>query len=218
LDINLHIRNADSGTLNILPSGGNIIMLAKDSITVNSGQADTAVNSSVGLTLYAASTTSANNDLITIGNDTTNLAGALVIAKRHIQVYNSANLAGSTLYVGRASTNTQNLLEVTGSGTTVGNLVSPCTIISSGSRNPAISLASNASVVGLVYQRDTGVTPSGTMDVGGATVSGMLVCDAFSNNRINGGNITYDANAIPDPPPEGFEGFASIKPDTWDGI
>lgn len=214
-NIGLHSRDADSGTLTISPSGGNIVFLAGRNLTVNSTQTDTSVNGSSGIRMYARSQTD-NDQLLRIRNNTTNIDGALILANRRILIDNSANLTGSTLFVNYPGSNPNNYLQVTDSGTSVGTISNPCSLISISRRDPGLIIDNNASVVGLVYHKDTANT--GYTKINTATIRGSVIASQYTNDRIAAANITYDPQALLDPPPEGFDGFATKKPDSWDGI
>ncbi len=213
--ISLHSRTADSGTITISPSGGNIVFLAARNLTVNSTQSDTTVNGNPGIRMYSRSQTT-TGQLLTVQNDTTNINGALILANRHILVGSSANLTGSTLFVNNAgSDETNNYLQVTGSGTSVGTVSGPCSLISISRRDPGLIINANASIVGLVYHKDTANT--GYTQIDTATIRGSVIANQYTNDRIVASTITYDPDALPDPPPEGFDGFATKKPNSWSG-
>ncbi len=213
--ISLHSRLPDAGTLTISPSGGNIVFLAARNFTVNSTQSDTTVNGNPGIRMYDRSQTT-TGQLLTIQNNTTNINGALILANRHILVGSSANLTGSTLFVNNAgSDETNNYLQVTGSGTSVGTVSGPCSLISISRRDPGLIINANASIVGLVYHKDTANT--GYTQIDTATIRGSVIANQYTNDRIVASTITYDPDALPDPPPEGFDGFATKKPNSWSG-
>jgi len=213
-NMQLHSENNDAGTLTISPSGGNIVFLAARNLEVNSGQSDTTVTASSGIRMYSRSETNANQ-LLTIRNNTTNIDGALILANRRISVQNSANLINSTLFVNYPGDDSNNYLRVTDSGTTVGTASNPCSLISISPRDPGLIINDNATVIGLVYHKDT--TDSGYTQINTATITGSVIANQYTNDRIVASTITYDPSAIPDPPPEGFDGFVTKKPNSWDG-
>ncbi len=210
-----------SGTnrvLTISPSGGTINFLAARNLTINAAAGVNTVTVNSGSRLYSASN-SANNQLITINNNNTNINSALILAKREILVQNSANITGSTLFVNYPGDTTNNYLRVTGAGTSVGTAASPCNLISIGRANAnlasALTVDTGASVTGLLYQYDAANT--GDTDIATATITGSLIANQFDGNTISSLILTYDPTVIPDPPPEGFNGFVTKKPDTWTG-
>lgn len=212
--------NSTSGTnrvLTISPSGGAIRILAARSLTINATSGVNSVTINSGTRLYSASN-SANTQLTTINNNNTNINGALILAKRRIIVQNSANITGSTLFLTYPGDTTNNYLQITGSGTSVGTLVSPCNLISiaraSGTPS-ALTVDTSASVSGLLYQYDTANT--GSTRLNSATITGSIIANQFQGNAITSSTITYNPSAIADPPPEGFNNFATKKANTWDG-
>jgi len=226
-DILLHTQLADAGTLTISPSGSKIVFIAGRDITVNSTGKDTSVTMNPGVRLYSKSDGIATG-FVTIRNDTTNIDGALILAARRILINNSANIINSTLFVNDAGAATSNNLTVTDLGTSVGTLSGPCSLISLGHGSPSLQITSRASVTGLIYQRDGDATEAkehaygrinitSSSAVNRVNITGCIIANRFGGNNIDNANITYDPLAIPDPPPEGFDGFATKKPDSWNG-
>ena len=213
-NIELHSNGSDSGTLTISPSGGNIVFIAARSLTVNSTQSDTAISGSSGIKMYSRSQTG-TGQLLRVRNDTTNIDAALLLANRRIIVENSANLTNSTLFVNYQASDTNNYLQVTDSGTSVGAIAGPCSLISISGRDPGLRINNNASVTGLVYHKDAANTGYTQLDE--ATITGCVIASQFTNDRIVDSAITYNPSAMQDPPPEGFDGFAAKKPDSWSG-
>jgi len=212
--IGLHSRNGDSGTLTISPSGGNIIFIAGRDLTVNSTKSDTTVNGSSGIRMYSRSQ-SATSQMLDIRNSNTNISGALFLANRRILVESGAKLANCTLFVNYPGDDTNNYLRVTGSGTTVGTLANPCSLISVSPRDPGLIINNSASVAGLIYHKDTANT--GYTQINSAVITGSLIANQYTNERITAATITYNPAAIPIPPPEGFDGFAAKKANSWNG-
>jgi len=213
-NMQLHSENNNDGTLAISPSGGNIVFLAARNLEVNSGQSDTTVTGSSGIRMYSRSETNANQ-LLTIRNNTTNIDGALILANRRISVQNSANLTDSTFFVNYPGDDSNNYLRVTDSGTTVGTASNPCSLISISPRDPGLIINDNAAVTGLVYHKDA--ANNGYTQISTATITGSVIASQYTNDRIVTSTITYDPSAIPDPPPEGFDGFVTKKPNSWEG-
>ncbi|MEK6728076.1 MAG: hypothetical protein AABY28_05355 [Candidatus Omnitrophota bacterium] len=79
----------------------------------------------------------------------------------------------------------------------------------------ALTVDTSANVTGLLYQYDT--TNTGETDIASATITGSLIANQFDGNSISSMTITYNPSAIPDPPPEGFDGFTTKKADSWSG-
>lgn len=219
-DILLHSQNPDSGTLTLSPSGGKIVLIAGRDILINSGQADTPVVIKPGVRMYSKSD-GINTGEITIRNDTSNIDGALILAARRIIIQDSANIINSTLFLNDPGSAANNVLTITGAGTSVGTAAMPCSLISVGRGTPALQITTTASVAGLVYQRDANnlgrTNISGSSNANRVNIRGSVIANAFSANNISNADIIYDPSAIPDPPAEGFDGFATKKPDSWSG-
>ncbi len=217
-DMTLASTSGTNRTLTIAPSGGNIVLLAGRSLTVNATAGVNTVTINSGTRMYSASNTS-NNQLLTVNNNNTNISGSLLLADRRIVVQNSANITGSTLFVNYPGDATNNYLRVTGAGTSVGTVASPCNLISRGRANSnlasALTLDTNASITGFLYQYDGANT--GSTDISTATVTGALIANQFMGNTIDSLTLTYNSAVITDPPLEGFNGFATKEPDTWTG-
>ncbi len=219
-DILLHSANGDSGTLTFSPSGGSIVLIAGRDILINSNQADTPVIMNSGVRMYSKSE-GINTGEITIRNDTTAIDVALILSNRNILVQNSANTTNSTLFLNDPGSATNNVLTITSAGTSVGTISGPCSVISIGRGTPSLQVTTTAGVTGLIYQRDTNnlgrTNISGTNNANRVSIMGSIIANAFSGNNISNANITYDSTAIPDPPPEGFDGFAAKKANSWSG-
>lgn len=213
-NMELHSTNGDSGTLTISPSGGNIVFIAARNLTVNSTKSDTAINGSSGIRMYSRSQT-ATNQLLRVRNNTTNIDGVLLLANRRIIVESSANLTNSTLFVNYQADDTNNYLQVTDSGTSVGTVAGPCSLISISGRDPGLRINNNASVTGLVYHKDTANT--GYTQLDSITITGCVITSQFTNDRIVDSVITYNPSVMPDPPPNGFDGFAVKDDNSWSG-
>jgi hypothetical protein len=224
-NINLNASGANNRSLNISPSGGNIVFIAAGNITVNSGSGG---NHPVGVTSSGSSRVrmygrnSGTGERVIINNANTVIDGALILAGRRIVVQNGADITGSTLFVNDNPGGTNNNLTVTGSGTVVGIPGAPSTLISVGRGTPAMQILTTARITGLVYQGD--ISNLGTTNINGQSssgrvnISGSIIANQFASNRVNNANIYYDPQALPDPPPEGFNGFAAKKPDSWGGF
>jgi len=219
-DMLLHTQNGDSGTLTFSPSGGNIVLIAGRDILINSNQNDTLVTMNSGVRMYSKSD-GANNGEITIRNNTTNIDAALISADRRIIVQDSANITGSTLFVNDPGNATNNVLRIEDSGTSVGTQASPCNVISIGRGTPTIQITDTASIAGLIYQRDANnlgrTRIDGQNNANRVNITGSVIANVFQGNDIDNANITYDPDSLPDPPIEGFEGFATKKPGSWSG-
>lgn len=221
-DIFLNTTNTNGRNLVITPSGGDILILAGRTLQVNTGTTGThSVTISSGARMYSESL-SANTQLLDVQNPLTTIDGALLIADRRIQVRNGADITGSTLFVDQASSATNNVLTVTSSGTVVGSAAKPCSLISIAQGSPALAITTSPSVVGFVYQKNataaTGFTNiAGTSSAARASITGTVIANQFTGNAISNANITYDPTAIPNPPPEGFDGFATKDPNSWSG-
>ena len=209
----LHSANGDSGTFTATPSGGNIYFLSGDSMTINSDQNDTDVILNSGCYLYSRNP-SGDTDLLRIRNEDTTIDGAIIIAERRIIVQNGADITNSFLFVDRADGNTNNLLRITGSSTTVTG-----SVISMGRAHPSLRIDSNAAVTGLVYQYD-GVGTRGRAQINGAsTITGALLVYRFEGNSFGPATVTYNSSAIPSPLPTGFSSSgAEVGSGTWDGL
>jgi len=219
-DLLLHSANGDSGTLTFSPSGGKIVLISGRDILINSNQADTPVIMNPGVRMYSKSDSSTSGE-ITIRNDTTDIDGALILAARRIIVQDSANIINSTLFLNDPGNATNNNLTITNSGTTVGTITSPCNIISIGRGTPTLAITTTASAAGLLYQRDSNnlgrTNISGQNNANRVNITGSVIANGFQGNSISNANIIYDPAAIPDPPVEGFVGFATKDPDSWSG-
>lgn len=227
-DIRLHDQAGDSGTLTIFPSaGGTIVFIGGQNININSGAADTAVTMNPGVRLYSKSD-SVSTGMVDIINSTTDINGALILADRRITVNDGALIRNSTLFVNdphnSGSPATNNNLTVTtaaGLGTTVGTIAEPCSLISVGRGTPTLAIVGRASVAGLVYQKDANnlgrTNISGGSSANRVNITGTVIANMFSGNNISNANITYDPAALPEPPPEGFDGFIAKKPGSWSG-
>lgn len=218
-DVLLHSENADSGTLTITPVSGPIVFIADDNFTVGppSPQNDSPVSVSSGTRMFCRS--NGNNDTFNIRRPTTSISGALILANRLVIIQDGADVNSSTLFIADNGDTTNNYLRITGSGTTVGALASPSCIIDLGSAsgNPSsLTIESSASAAGLFYQYDSSGN-TGRTRLNSATIQGIVIADRFQGNAITSSTITYDPGAISDPPPEGFNGFATKKPNTWSG-
>lgn len=217
----ISLNTATTGSnrvLTISPSGGNIVLLAGNSLLINSASSSFPVTINSGTRMYSQSRGGSTAYYVGIMNNNTNINGALILANRRIIVTSSANLANSTLFVNYPGSTTNNYLRVTGSGTLVGTTASPCNLISIARLNAtpsALSVDTSASVAGLLYQYDT--ANSGTTYLNSATIAGSVIANSFRSNAITSSTITYDPSAIPDPPLEGFNGFATKDPDSWTG-
>lgn len=224
-NINLNTSGSNGRTLTISPLGGNIVFLAGTNLTVNNGAGGNhpvtgSSSASSQIRMYARSASS-TTQLLTINNTNTNINGALFLANRRILVRNGANLTNSTLFVNDPGSAINNNLTVTGLGTDIGTLVGPCNLISIGRGSPSLAITTTANVVGLIYQRDAnnlGYTNiQGSSSASRVNITGSLVANQFTSNRIINANITYNPTAIADPPREGFDGFATKKPNSWSG-
>ncbi len=221
-DIGLNSTSGTNRRLIISPSGGNIVFLANRSITVNDVSGSNVVTASSGTRMYSRGF-DLSSYLLTINNNNTNIDGALLLAGRRIIVQNGADITNSILFVnypaGLSNPSTNNYLQVTGAGTSIGTLAGgPCSLISIGRANgtpSALTVDTSASVVGLLYQYD-GVN-TGSTRLNSATITGSVIANQFQGNAIASSTITYDPSALPDPPPEGFDGFATKKPNSWSG-
>jgi hypothetical protein len=234
--INLNASaNNDTRILNITPSGGDgdIVIIAKTTLTVGNGASvvNATTTAHAGIRMYSASAGSTTGQVLIRGNGVNmNSAGSannkmLILAKRRLHVQSGAKLYHSTLFTDYPANTTNNVLNITDSGTTVGSTNAPCSVISIARADPALIINSGASVTGLVYQYDVG--DAGTTRIDSAVnaltnITGSLIANRFQGNAIGNTNnrvttITYDPTAIPDPPPEGFGGFATKKPNSWSG-
>jgi hypothetical protein len=220
-DILLHSANGDSGTLTFSPSGGNIVLIAGRDILINSTQNDTSVTMNAGVRMYSKSDGATNGE-ITIRNDTTNIDGAQIMAARRIIIQSSANITDSTIFLNDPGSAANNFLRIEDSGTSVGTISAPCNVFSIGRGTPTLDINDTASVVGLMYQRDTNILGrtniQGSNNANRVNITGSMIINGFNGNDIDNANITYNPDALPDPPLEGFNGFATKDPDSWSGI
>jgi hypothetical protein len=206
------LGSSSSGTrsLTVTPSGGTITFSSSRGITIASGTS-TTLNS--GVNLYSAGNA---NERIYINNSNTIVSGATIFGNRAITVQSGADVLNSTLYVDYPGTGTNNVLTITGSGTVVGDAATgPCSIISMGRADPSLYIYSSATVRGLVYQYDA--ADSGSVRLASsANITGCVIANELYGPSFSSTTITYDQSAIPDPPPQGFAGFASADVNTWD--
>lgn len=213
-DINLNTAGAGVRTLTISPSGGNIVFMAGRDVQLNSGSGSRTISVLTGTRIYST------QDL-TVNNDNTDIDGALLLSTRRIQIQNSADLTGSALFVNDQGVQTNNYLIITDTGTNVGTLAAPCSVISIGRLSPSLRITGRPTIFGLVYQNHPlnlgGTNIAGANSANRTNITGCLIISHFAGNDIDNANITYNAAAIPDPPPEGFDGFATKKPDSWSG-
>lgn len=208
-DMELNTAAGSGRTLTITPSGGNIVLIAARNITINTSGGTKTVNINSGTHIYCRN--NGNSRLITINNDNTNIDGALILANRRLLVQNSANLTNSTLFVNYPGSTNNNRLRVLDSGTTVGTVASPCTLISIGQNATSLDIANNASVTGFVYQYDS--SNNGSFDINNATVTGSVVANQL--NTLSGSTITYDSSAIP--ANDNLDFVAKKDADSWSG-
>ncbi len=212
-EVQLHDENGDSGTFTATPSGGNIYFLSGDNMTINSDQNDTDVVLNSGCYLYSRNP-SGSDDLLRIRNEDTTIDGATIIAERRIIVEEGADIANSFLFVDYAGGDSNNLLKITDSSTTVSG-----TVVSMGRDGPSLEIRDNAAITGLVYQYDgTGAKGKTRMD-GTSTITGALLVYEFYSNSFGPSTVTYDAGSIPSPLPEGFSvSGVEVGEGTWDGL
>lgn len=213
--IRLHSDDSASGTLTITPSGGNIYFLAGEDIIVNSARDDTNVIINAGAYLYSRSQTN-TFQLIKIQKHaatTTNIDSAFIIGNRRVIVQNGADITNSVLYVNYASSNQNNLLQITGSGTTVSG-----SVVSRGRAHPSLQINNGAQVTGLVYQYANNIRGRAQVD-GNSLITGALLVRQFHNDSLGPATITGDLSSLPSPLPMGFEDFeVYIDSDSWDGL
>jgi hypothetical protein len=212
-NVMLHSETGDSGTFTATPTGGNIYFLSGDDMTVNSTQNDTDVVLNSGCYLYSRNP-SGSDDLLRIRNEDTTIAGATIIAARRIIVEDGADITNSFLFVNYAGSNTNNLLQITGSSTTVGG-----SVISMGRANPSLLINSSAAITGLAYQYDGTGARGRTQMNGSSTITGALIAYEFDSNSFGPSTVTYSAASIPSPLPEGFSvSGIEVGEGTWDGL
>jgi hypothetical protein len=212
-------------------AGGTITFLARRNLTVNIVTISNTNNPSpdyyprVRVYSQAVGTTSnPNSDLMTIQNSA-NLDRALLLSDRRILVQTSTSspiITNSTFFVNNNSgSNTNNNLTVTNSSTVGNSATGSSSLISIARGSPALAITTTASVRGFVYQRDAGnagyTNIAGTSSANRVNITGSIIANQFTSNRVLNANITYNPNAIPDPPPEGFNSFVTKKPNSWSG-
>lgn len=212
-DINLNTAGGSGRGLTVSPSGGNIVFIAARNININTGGGSNSVTINPNARFYCRC--NGNNRLITVNNNNTNIDGVLMLGNRRIVIQNSANLTNSTLFVNYPGSDTNNYLQATDAGTSVGTTAGPCSLISVSPRDPGLIINNNASVAGLVYHHDAADT--GYTQINTATITGSVISNQYTNDRITAATITYDLAAIPDPPPEGIDVSAVKGPDSWSG-
>ncbi|MCU0651873.1 MAG: hypothetical protein MUC39_02905 [Candidatus Omnitrophica bacterium] len=218
-DILLHSENNDSGTLNIVPAGGPIVFISDDNFTVGgaSNQTNQPVNVSANTRMFCRS--NGDNDVMNIRNANTAISGALILANRQVIIQNGADVNGSTLFLADNGNSSANYVRITGSGTTIGTVANPSSVISlaSSSGSPsALTIDASATAAGLFYQREASGT-NGKTRINTATIRGTVIADGLQGNAITSSTITYDEQAITDPPPEGFNLFVTKKANSWSG-
>lgn len=215
-DMLLHTNN--SGTLTISPSGGRITFLCTRTMTV--GSIGATINGNTGGTDFYASNIGGAVSMVSVTQPTTTLRDCNIWSERRIMIQGGAKIYGANLFLTYPNNTTNNYLRITGAGTTVGSLASPCTVVSGGRNSGAgrgsLSLDTGASVTGLVYQYDAGNL--GSAYINNATITGTTIVNKVNNNAITSSTLTYDPAAIPDPPPTGFSGSPNTKVNSWDGI
>lgn len=211
-NISLHHESGDAGTFTATPSGGTLYFLSGDDFTVNSNQSDTTVTLNADCVLYSRNP-SGNNDLLRIRNDNTTIDDAEIIAERRIIIEDSADITNSFIFVDRAGGNTNNLLQITDSGTTVSG-----TVISMGRGRPSLSVNNGATVNGFVYQHD-GVGDRGRAEFdGGSTINGALYVYEFDGTSFGPGSVVYNSGNFPATWPAAFPERTKVQSGTWDGL
>ena len=205
----LHSEISDRGVFDASPAGGNIFFLSGNTMTVNSSQPNTAVNVKPGCFLYSRSS-SGVNQLLQIQNARTSIEGAVLVAERRIIVQSGADIAKSVVYVAYASSDQNNTLQITGSGTAVSGL-----IVSKGRASPSLRVNAAASVTGLAYQYGDAAKGRAQVD-GGSAITGALLARQFHNDSFGPARVTYSLADIRAVLPQGFQGYATVEPNTWD--
>ncbi len=223
-------NQSNSGTqvLNITPTTGDIVILSNRTLTVNrgSGGGTTRVNIT-GTPMYAvylyARASNSNDENLTVDQESlTNITNAMLLSPTRIIVQGDASIYNSTLFVGDNPAGVNNVLQISGRLTVVGNNTSPCSVLSLGRSSPSLQIDTSANVTGFMYQWDPGNT--GTTTIAGqnqnriVNITGTAIVNQFTGNALSFANIVYDASAIPDPPPERFDGFATSAQDSWNGL
>jgi hypothetical protein len=225
--------------LTISPSGGNIVFLAKGGLTVGNGvsRVNATTTATAGIRMYTNSASGSSYWFTITGSGVNMNSGGsvnnkmLILAKRRLYVLSGAKIYDATLFVDYPGNTTNNVLYINGSGTSVGWTTAtcpscPCSVISMArgtvSTIQALTINGAASVAGLVYQYDsanTGYTLINSASGALTNIKGTVIANQFWTMGASGytTTITYDPTVIPDPPPEGFGGFATKEPNSWSG-
>lgn len=214
-DIILNARN-ERGSLNILPSGGIIEILAGGNFMISNNRAEQTVNISSSTIMYARNASLTYNEIFGIDrgkklSNVTSIIDALILARRRLIVRKGASITDSTLYLDYANPSNNNLLQITDSGTQIINGI----VISRGRRAPSLQINSGASVTGLVYQYANSNEGWAEID-GGSIIQGALLVRQFYNDRFGPATVTHSLNDILSALPEGIDGYVLTEPSSWD--
>lgn len=215
--VELLYDTADSGTLQINPSGGSIEIYAGTYLLINSSQTDTHIRidgtTTNRVVLYSRASTSTSQYTL-IQRDSI-IYNAFIVGNRRIIVRTGAQIYNSTLYLNYQPITTNNYLAITNTGTIVGSASSPCNVISlsglGSSSTHGLEISSGASVAGFIYHY--GGTTGRTYFVNNAFIMGTVIASQFRGDGISGTTITYNSSFVP---PVGFEGYVTADIQSWD--
>jgi hypothetical protein len=222
----IYLNDSGTGTrtLNITPSsGGRISFLANGQFNINSTSSGTRItrinqnhrtNGNSSVNLYCRS--DLNSRYLIISNANSYVEGAMIIGNRRVIVNSGADVYDSTFFVNFPGDMSNNYLQVTGSGTIIGDVSRPCTLLSFGQsmgNSNSLVLDASVSVTGFVYQWNS--TGYGYIFINGATVRGVIYADAFRSDTITGLNLTGDQTLVFDRGAE-FQGFSTVVGSSWD--
>lgn len=205
-------------TLIITPDPGKTIeiMAGKNFIISNTrGKREIIINP--GTILYARNNIDSDSLFQIMQSNPTNITEALVLARRRLMVTDGASITNSTLYVDYHNTlSTNNLLQISGSGTTVKGAV-----ISRGRAEPSLQINDAASVSGFIYQYGSSMANptlgEGQAQIdGGSTIIGSLLARQFNSDSLGPATITYDLSEVLSALPQGFSGYVMTEPNSWD--
>lgn len=217
-DINFQTANAFQ-TLTITPSGGNINFYAGRNFYINTTSARPTIIINSSTVLYSRSEGSTSY-YTRIRRANTTINGATIIGNRRISVEGGADIYNSTLYVNYQAGTTNNYLQITDSGTIVGDIARPCSVISfsqlGGGSDYGLYIAQGASVVGLVYHYggDTGRAYF-LGGPGGVIIRGSVIISQFRGDSISNTTVTYDSSVLDNLSGNALNGFP-ILANTWD--
>jgi len=122
----------------------------------------------------------------------------------YVFFYNGATVTNSLIY---ASSSSRGVV-IGGNNTVVGN-----TILNEGTY---MYVYNRGTFNGLIYHNNS--TASARAYIYTGTINGSLVrTHDFFSSYIRSSIINFNADLLPDPPPQGFENVVTLKPYSWNG-